>query len=250
MSLFTPIAYRRIKPTAAGPTYPTNGLVLCLDNTAASYPGTGTTWYDTSGNGYDFTTVGSPSWTEADGWDLNGSNQYLTGSSAATTGLNGIFTNTKAARNGLSIFARILVDVTPSDAVIFAGWTASITKILFEVNSNDSFEVAINTATTGVTGGNTTGTMSLNTKSIVGFNIESNGVVNVYNNNTLINGSPATIPNENFANTTPWYRIGAREFPAGTVYGPMNGKIKGLMIYNRALDATDRTSVYNYLNGL
>ena len=42
----------------------TDGLVLCLDaaNTK-SYPGSGTTWFDLSGNGRNFTWVSSPSFT-------------------------------------------------------------------------------------------------------------------------------------------------------------------------------------------
>ena len=35
-----------------GPDIPTNGLVLALDATSErSYPGSGTTWYDLSGQG-------------------------------------------------------------------------------------------------------------------------------------------------------------------------------------------------------
>jgi hypothetical protein len=44
-----------------GPALVTNGLVLSLDAADKnSYPGTGTTWYDISGNGYHHTIVNSP----------------------------------------------------------------------------------------------------------------------------------------------------------------------------------------------
>ena len=44
-----------------GPNIVRDGLVLQLDAAnPKSYPGTGTTWYDLSGGGYDFTIVGSP----------------------------------------------------------------------------------------------------------------------------------------------------------------------------------------------
>ncbi len=40
----------------AGPNIPTSGLVLYLDaGNTKSYPGSGTTWYDLSGNSYNFT---------------------------------------------------------------------------------------------------------------------------------------------------------------------------------------------------
>ena len=46
-----------------GPKTTTNGLVLCLDAADKnSYPGSGTTWSDVSGNAYNSTLVGSPSW--------------------------------------------------------------------------------------------------------------------------------------------------------------------------------------------
>ena len=38
----------------------TDGLVLCLDAANKdSYPGSGTTWYDLSGNGYNSTAAGT-----------------------------------------------------------------------------------------------------------------------------------------------------------------------------------------------
>jgi len=44
----------------------TNGLVVYLDaGNPASYSGSGTTWYDLSGNGQDATFTGSPTWNAA-----------------------------------------------------------------------------------------------------------------------------------------------------------------------------------------
>jgi hypothetical protein len=46
-----------------GPTIVTDGLVLALDAADVnSYPGTGNTWYDVSGNGYHHTIVNSPTY--------------------------------------------------------------------------------------------------------------------------------------------------------------------------------------------
>lgn len=45
--------------------YISDGLVLELDaSNLASYPGSGTTWYDLSGNGFDYDIIGSPSYSE------------------------------------------------------------------------------------------------------------------------------------------------------------------------------------------
>jgi hypothetical protein len=47
-----------------GPKIVTNGLALCLDaGNSKSYPGSGSTWYDLSGNGRNFTWYTNPSFT-------------------------------------------------------------------------------------------------------------------------------------------------------------------------------------------
>lgn len=60
-----------------GPRITTNGLVLCLDaSDRNSYPGTGTTWYDVSGNGYNATLTNGPTWSSAGYFTFDGSNDY------------------------------------------------------------------------------------------------------------------------------------------------------------------------------
>jgi hypothetical protein len=48
-----------------------DGLVLCLDaGNIKSYPGTGTTWFDRSGNGYNGTLVGGPTYSSSNGGSI------------------------------------------------------------------------------------------------------------------------------------------------------------------------------------
>ena len=55
--------------TAVGPDIVEEGLVLSLDaGSTRSYPGTGTTWYDLSGNNFDFTIDGSGFSYNTGGW--------------------------------------------------------------------------------------------------------------------------------------------------------------------------------------
>jgi hypothetical protein len=59
----------------------TNGLVVYLDaGNPASYPGSGTTWYDLSGNGQDATFAGSnpPTWNAAGYFDGFNTFDYMT----------------------------------------------------------------------------------------------------------------------------------------------------------------------------
>ena len=61
----------------------TTGLTMWLDaNNPASYPGSGATWTDLSGNGADQTLINSPTYTSGSPsyFTFNGVNQYSTGS--------------------------------------------------------------------------------------------------------------------------------------------------------------------------
>ena len=67
---------------AHSPSIVTDGLVLCVDaaNTK-SYPGSGTTWTDVSGKGYDGTLTNGPTFSSNYGGNIvfDGSNDFVTG---------------------------------------------------------------------------------------------------------------------------------------------------------------------------
>lgn len=59
------------------PLTPTNGLVLCLDSAnRRSYPGTGTSWRDLSGNGNDGTLTNGVTYS-GQGMSFDGVNDYI-----------------------------------------------------------------------------------------------------------------------------------------------------------------------------
>ena len=63
--------------TRYSPAIVTSGLVLCLDAAnPRSYSGTGTTWTDLSGNGYNGTLVNSPTFSQGV-FTFNGSTNYI-----------------------------------------------------------------------------------------------------------------------------------------------------------------------------
>ena len=68
--------------TNYNPSIVSDGLVLCLDaaNTK-SYPGSGTTWTDISGKGYDGTLTNGPTFSSNYGGNIvfDGSNDFVTG---------------------------------------------------------------------------------------------------------------------------------------------------------------------------
>lgn len=70
--------------TVRGPYVALNGLVMYLDaaNTK-SYPGTGTTWFDLTGNGNNVQATNGPIWNSA-GYFANDADSYFTGSGTST----------------------------------------------------------------------------------------------------------------------------------------------------------------------
>ena len=75
------------------PRIVTNGLVLALDaGNTKSYPGSGTTWFDRSGNGNNGTLVNGPTFSSGNGGSLNfdGVNDVIVGPSSNDITGNGL----------------------------------------------------------------------------------------------------------------------------------------------------------------
>ena len=73
---------------AHSPSIVTNGLVLCLDaGNSKSYPGSGATWTDLSGNGRNGTLQNTPTYSSANGGSLtfDGVNEYVSSTLPALT---------------------------------------------------------------------------------------------------------------------------------------------------------------------
>jgi hypothetical protein len=102
--MFTPFAFVK-QAAAAGPSYTrnivANGLVCYLDaGISASYPGSGTTWFDLSPNGFNFTQYGSPTFV--------------------SSGLNSFFVITN--NNGFSSTNTTLREITLNNQMTVMGW--------------------------------------------------------------------------------------------------------------------------------
>lgn len=96
-------------PTSNIPDIITSGLVLWLDaGLTSSYPGSGSTWFDISGNGYNMTLTGSPTFSSSNGGVLqfNGSTQY--GSLTALNYSSTNYTIMAASRYSGSTRARVI----------------------------------------------------------------------------------------------------------------------------------------------
>jgi hypothetical protein len=91
----------------------TNGLVLCLDaGNSRSYPGSGTTWTDLSGNGNNGTLTNGPTYNSGNGGSLvfDGTNDYVD-----STSISSQFTT------NITVEAWIYLSAYPSDWVRIVG---------------------------------------------------------------------------------------------------------------------------------
>jgi len=80
-----------------GPNIVTDGLVLALDAAnVKSYPGSGTTWYDLSGNGNNGTLTSGPTFNNGNGGSIvfDGVNDYISLNSPITLATAGATINT------------------------------------------------------------------------------------------------------------------------------------------------------------
>ena len=214
---------------------PTNGLAVYLDSTnATSYPGTGTTWFDLSGNGRNFSwntvsfTAGSPSYFSTLG-------RLCTGPASNSFGIN----NT----SGYTIF---LVDLQNSAQMssafkfyknnaggsdgrgIFSHCTWSDGVIYFDQGGCCGADTRTN-----VSGGTT------NTWNIYTFRrLTNSSTRTIYKNSTTLatNTSAATtIDLDSRA-------VGLGGSDEGSTW---DARLGGFIVYNRGLDDSEITSVYN-----
>ena len=162
------------------PRIVTSGLVLALDaGDVNSYPGSGITWYDVSGNEYNATLVNSPV-VSTQGVTLDGSNDYITiahsgnlgfstgGFTVCTwhknidssTGYNGIITNDAASDNAWKIFRDIGESYykarSGSTVVSFASYTVGQFHMYSYTLSGNTMQVYLD----GVAGNSSTSATS------------------------------------------------------------------------------------------
>ena len=103
----------------AGSREITDGLILMLDaSNPKSYPGTGNTWFDISGNNNHFTIEGNINWNIKTGFSNFNGNSLGTGNKISRAGFP---TNLKTSQGGTGYTVMVLCNSTSS-----AGWRKMI----------------------------------------------------------------------------------------------------------------------------
>jgi hypothetical protein len=226
---------------SGGPDLIQDGLVLCLDaaNTK-SYPGSGTSWVDLSGNGNNGTLTNGPTFSSANGGSIvfDGTNDYVNipfspqfpiGSSARTLCAWFYVTSVSGSREIFSIGGNT---VAGSRSAL---WIDSTNIIGVECLNNgvltDSWtgiNTWVNLCATFETGGNTHS-----------FKIYVNGTQRA----TTTIGTAVTLNSLSTAAVIGWVA------GAGAFVHMFIGNIPQALLYNRALSASEILQNYNATKG-
>lgn len=228
-----------------GPRIVTDGLVLALDAADRnSYPGSGTTWTDLSGNAKNATLVGTPGIDSGNGGSLtfDGTSQYLT-ADALPSGTN-LFTVS------FWVYLNILSGNwgTNKAAILFSGSSSGTYEL--NVRSFDSTDLTPYLLRLGKYGGGTTGSCS-----VTNINMPIQRWHNVVvvrdgaaSQKMYLNGALIVTGNISDSFTAGTMYVGASPF-GGTFSGYTNGKFSNVSEYNRALSATEVQQNFQALRG-
>lgn len=229
-----------------------NGLVLALTMEEISYPGSGTTWYDVSGNGFDHTIYGSPSWSSTNGFSMNGSSQYMQSSLADGEAMGNFFTG--------SVGQLMLI----FDGLRGAPYSGEIHNIFRNDGGGNLGRYYVKYTTSGGAGAvegeylGSSGGFLINS----GQNVDEGvfRILTVYASGSVGSGYEVTGTTEQdlqnpqtlsgtWATTSGYSTVGARDIFLGQT-GYYNGNIRNVLLYNRVLNSSERNSIYTWLDTL
>lgn len=204
------------------------GPVLCLDaGSKLSYPGSGITWTDLSGNGNTGTLVNGPTYDSANGGSIvfDGVNDHASLPNGLLTG-TGDFT--------VNQFIKAAAGLT--GGTTFANYPSGNLQIFFGLSYMGIWLGNSSTYLTGPLPFTTNWTMitALRTGTTTAFYI---------NGNLQKNGSSAIT----IGDSSMIFRLGNNTTGAGSE--KFNGNISTTQVYNRALSATEISTNFNLLRG-
>ena len=221
----------------AGISIITSGLVLNLDaSNASSYPGSGTSWFDLSGNSNNGTLTNGPTFNSANGGSIvfDGSDDYV-------QVING-YTNTLKNNNNWSVSFWFKANSLSNDPVLLGPEVG-------QLNYYDLFlEVGINSIYFGAGGGSgvnylTNSSVSLAINTIYNIVYIKTGITTgkVFLNGIEVPLSALGTGLGSMPNSNADFRIGT--FKAGSF--SLNGNIYQTLIYNKSLSAPEVLQNYN-----
>ena len=220
----------------------TENLVLCLDaSNPRSYPGSGSIWYDASGNGNNGTLFNTPTYTSGDAGfiSFNGTTQYMQ-ANIGTTALDGDPSFT------IEFVVQVPQNFTNTgfwglggtgQGLSFEGWSPSASRIHLDLYDSTRMDTGVDYA--------------LNTWYHIVWTKNGTGVETT-NIRNYINNVQSTLTKTRAVTTGP--ALNTSTAGVGTALGRLNGnaasfyaaaKIGLYRIYTRALSATEVTQNFN-----
>lgn len=203
----------------------TSNLVVHLDaGVSGSYPGSGSTWYDLSGQSNDFTLTNSPTYSSDNGgkFQFNGSNQGASGGPNLSNDDCTVVSIQRYASNNNSARGRITAGKGNN-------W-------LMGMHSNRTAVYYAGGWIRDVTGTDTDWHIHAVT--------EDDGADNrvLYDNNVAPSGQTASGGNHGPNGfSLGWYENGNGEYS--------DCEVAALLVYDRVLSTTELTSIYNFYKG-
>ena len=223
----------------------TNGLVLDLDAAKKdSYPGTGTSWRDISGNSNNGTLVNGPTFNSNNGGSIvfdgvddrvtiSNPSIPLTGNWSVSSWFN--LSSLPTTDNISNFYSQYIGEPGNGRMILLLrNETGTVNKFQIFLGSGPGYS---NQFITGVTTALTNTVYNL-------VAIRNGNTFNLYLNSNLENSQDLTGKNINILQSTP--EIGG--ILSGN-FGWTNGKIYSTQIYNRALSSSEVFQNYNALKG-
>ena len=224
-----------------------NGLKLFLDaGNTSSYGGSGATWTDISGNGYNGTLTNGPTYSSGNGGAIvfDGVNDYVggTGLDNASTSINGASAITLSfwlKRASIGTFQAFIGFFNSSASHKFYVGFSAANRV--EMIARSANEASPGTAITTNTFTSTTALYHVTTVITYGSNsilIYVNGVLQATTGSVAF--SQSTLANGTTAGNN---RIGSL---GSVLTNNFNGNIAQSLLYNRGLSATEILLNFNY----
>jgi len=229
------------------PSIVLSGLVLALDAAnPKSYPGSGTTWTDLSGNGNTGTLTNGPTYSSANGGSIvfDGSNQYVNSTfsfSSRPFSINcWLYFN---SLTGWQTFVGQDTSQSTSFGMIYFQKTSNLFAQSTPRQANTFSFAIVNTSNAAIY---CTDTSTVNANTWYNFCASvSTTDIKLYRNGSLVQ---TTVNSDVLATPTGTIKIGAGYFN-NAVVDYVNANIPQVQIYNRALTAAEISQNFNALRG-
>jgi len=215
------------------PLIVTDGLVLCLDAAnPRSYPGSGTTWTDLSGNGNHGTLVNGPTFDSTNNGTIvfDGVNDYVNCGNSTTLDMSTEVTLIHWLKWNVSTWSPFIGKLSNVTTNNYRVWLGSDKGFDVEL-TNDNYKPLFTLTSTE---------LPSNSWCCLGMRFKSDGTLSGFFNGIKKNTVTKSIGSTNSGN----FLIG---FDAGTAYG--GGGISCVQLYNRALSDSEIQQNFNALKG-